>query len=236
MCTLTAVPGDPPANFTAHVLNSTSILLQWSKPTFPNGEILSYIVSISPLDVLNLNADTLEYLFTGLEEDTSYSFEIYASTKVGNGPSSKVSVTTHYAREYRKTEYNIVYLVSFCYYMVTDHVNIYSCTAPSAPPESVEVIVTGSKTATFSWEPPTLEDQNGPLISYILVLSELQFNLSDIEANITSISYVFTGLQEYDSYSCIIAAVTAADIGPFSLPVHFMTFEDGRQIPFICIC
>lgn len=194
------LPADPPANFTAHVLNSTSILLQWSKPTFLNGEILSYIVSISPLDVFILNADTMEYLLTGLEEDTSYTFEIYASTKVGNGPSSKVSVTTHYA-------------------------------PPSAPPESVEVIVTGSKTAAFSWEPPTLEVQNGPLISYILVLSELQFNLSDIEANTTSISYVFTGLQEYDSYSCIIAAVTPAGIGPFSLPVHFVTFEDVPSAP-----
>ena len=97
------MPGDPPANFTAHVLNSTSILLLWSEPTFPNGEILSYTVSISPLDVFNLNADTLEYLFTGLEEDTSYTFEIYASTKVGNGPSSEVIARTHYAREYRKT-------------------------------------------------------------------------------------------------------------------------------------
>ena len=73
--------------------------------------------------------------------------------------------------------------------MVADHVNIYSCTAPSAPPESVEVTVTGSKTATFSWEPPTLKDQNGPLILYILVLSELQFNLSYIEANTTILCF-----------------------------------------------
>ena len=63
-CTLTAVPGDPPANFTAHVLNSTSILLLWSEPTFPNGEILFYTVSRSSIDEFILNADTMEYLLT----------------------------------------------------------------------------------------------------------------------------------------------------------------------------
>ena len=99
--TLTAVPGDPPANFTAHVLNSTAILLLWSKPSIPNGEISSYTVSTSsPLDGFIVNADKMEYLLTGLEEDKTYNFEIYASTKVGNGPSSEISARTHYAREY----------------------------------------------------------------------------------------------------------------------------------------
>ena len=86
----------------------------------------------------------------------------------------------------------------------------------------------GSSTASrLSWSPPPEEDRNGLILFYTLILTDLQFNTSNILVNTTNVSYSFTGLQEYARYSCRIAAGTRAGIGPFSPSVYFVTHEDG---------
>ena len=112
------VPADPPANFSATAINSTAILLTWSEPPTPNGIVISYNISFSemPTDIgseinghnqsinhteppvsLQVGAgDDNSFLVTGLNEYTLYVFEIFASTRIGSGPSAWETTRTHH--------------------------------------------------------------------------------------------------------------------------------------------
>ena len=87
--------------------------------------------------------------------------------------------------------------------------------------------VKSSTTAFISWQPPPLEDRNGPIIYYSLILSDYVFGLEDIEVNTSSLNYTFTHLEEYNTYSYIVAAATEVGIGPYSVQLNFTTDEDG---------
>lgn len=95
---------------------------------------------------------------------------------------------------------------------------------------NVAIELETSTTASISWQPPPLEDQNGPIIYYNLILTDLVFGFEDIEVNVTSLNYTFTYLEEYATYSCIIAAVSQEGIGPYSEPFNFTTAEDGMHL------
>ena len=90
--------------------------------------------------------------------------------------------------------------------------------------------VESSTIALISWQPPPLADQNGPIIYYILILSDLMFGLGDIEVNTSSLNYTVTHLEEYNTYSYIVAAATVVGIGPYSAPLNFTTEEDSKLI------
>lgn len=85
-------------------------------------------------------------------------------------------------------------------------------TAPSGAPENFEATLNGT-VATFTWDPPEDDEQNGNIVSYILscsVDSELQFEL-----NLTDIEEISVGVYEIDAtYTCEISASTLAGEGP----------------------
>ena len=103
--------------------------------------------------------------------------------------------------------------------------------AVDAPPQNVQSLVTGSRTAVFTWEPPPFEDQNGIILYYLLHITQDQFNISDMVINTTSDvnSYTVTGLEEYNDYTCRVAAATRIGPGPYSAPIDFNTPEDGMH-------
>ena len=90
------VPEDPPTNVEASAVSATTILLTWSEPLTPNGVIISFTISYSLFgsqEVIVVN-NTESYLAAGLEADTVYVFELYASTRVGPGPSAQIQERT----------------------------------------------------------------------------------------------------------------------------------------------
>ena len=100
---------------------------------------------------------------------------------------------------------------------------------PHSPPEHVQSIVTSSKSVIISWEPPAFVDQNGPIVYYILVIREQQFNLSDIVLNVTGrTNYTLSSLEEYNTYSYQVAAASRVGVGPYSDPILFTTLQDGK--------
>lgn len=101
---------------------------------------------------------------------------------------------------------------------------------PSAPPLDVDVSVTGSTSSSVTWLPPPHDDQNGVIIYYSLVLVDLQFNTSNIVVNSTTTSYAFATLNEFNRYSCLVAAATSAGLGPYSKAVEFVTEQDGKDL------
>ena len=110
------VPTDPPASFNATAINSTAIELTWSQPPTPNGIVISYNITYNMSEMIDAGSgsgsgssflvlvsvlvdaeDGNSYLMTGLNVYTVYTFEIFASTRVGPGPSTQVTARTHHA-------------------------------------------------------------------------------------------------------------------------------------------
>ena len=101
-------------------------------------------------------------------------------------------------------------------------------TEPHSPPSSIDFETDSSTEVTISWQPPPFEDRNGPITYYSLILTELVFGLEKSYVNVTSLSYTFTGLEEYNNYSFIIAAATEKGLGPYSSVYRFTTEEDSE--------
>ena len=105
---LLTVPADPPANFNATAINSTAIQLTWSPPPTPNGIVIFYNITYNLSEMILENSfsvlssvlvgaeDGTSYLVTGLNEYTTYEFEIFASTRIGPGPSTQATARTHH--------------------------------------------------------------------------------------------------------------------------------------------
>ena len=93
-----AAPDGPPQNFVATVLSSSSVILEWTRPSVPNGEITTYLLEYSndsitinislPVEFIrssdeyNVTNITIEYL----NEFTNYTFSLRAVTAGGSGP------------------------------------------------------------------------------------------------------------------------------------------------------
>ena len=108
----------------------------------------------------------------------------------------------------------------------------------SLAPDALTDVLVGTITATtvsISWTAPTISNPNSlnSIQRYEVELSEDQFNISTIMENTTSNSITITGLEEYNTYQCKVAAVNGVAIGTFSSVVNFTTSEAGRYIIFV---
>ena len=110
---------------------------------------------------------------------------------------------------------------------------LFSALDPHAPPQNVQTLVTSSTTAMISWLPPPDEHQNGQIVYYMLIITDLEFGFKDVVLNSTAMNATATNLQEFNKYSCIVAAATTVGLGPYSLPIIFTTLQDGKVA--ICI-
>lgn len=63
---------------------------------------------------------------------------------------------------------------------------------------------------------------------YKLTLYEHQFNIPTIYAMTTQLYYVFNHLEEFNNYSCEIAAVNRVGIGEYSSTFNFSTLQAGE--------
>ena len=118
------------------------------------------------------------------------------------------------------------------------HYNSLSFTSPIASscfptvplaPFNLHVTEFDATSATVVWTvpPPNVNSPLSPVISYFLVLSEQQFNLSTVLTNVSVNTHTFTGLQEFNRYTCIIAATNSIGQGQFSSPLIFNTSQAG---------
>lgn len=101
-------------------------------------------------------------------------------------------------------------------------------TDPSSPPSEVQITYVGKREATLTWQPPMFEDQNGVIVYYKLVVSQSQFEISDIIVNANTTSRTVTNLEEHVQYTVVVAAATRIGVGPFSSAVNFTTQQDGK--------
>ena len=96
-----------------------------------------------------------------------------------------------------------------------------------------------------SWNSPPSEDQNGIIIYYLLLITQEQFNISDRVINTISnaTSYNVDNLEEYNNYTCRVAAATRIDLDHTALPfilirqkmVCASNYYAIENILFICL-
>ena len=122
----------------------------------------------------------------------------------------------------------------------------FSCQhiAPAEPPQNVNVNIKTSDSFVLSWEPPNIEQQNGQLISYHVIIMETKILYLDNRTVISMIgnnlnrTYSITGdyvqlvNMLHPSYNCTIsvAAATSAGVGTFSEHLTITMPEDGESL------
>ena len=92
------------------------VRLSWGPPSITNGILLYYTIEYyNDTDTLTkvYDNDTFDDIITGLNEDTLYSFVIYANTSAGEGDNATDTAVTFEDRKLDST-YICIYVVMTC--------------------------------------------------------------------------------------------------------------------------
>ena len=116
-------------------------------------------------------------------------------------------------------------------------------TVPTEVPQNVTVTVESSRSIMLIWERPPLEEENGLLVDYHVIVIETQIHYMDNGTEITGIQrYLNTTYNVSEgrmqlinesihpdyNYTVRIAAATQPGIGPFSDEITVRTNMDGE--------
>ena len=115
-------------------------------------------------------------------------------------------------------------------------------TAPTEVPSNIQLSAESPYSIRLSWDPPSVEQQNGQLIRYHTFIKESQLiniknrtiEVPGDDRNITfdiseSRVQLINNLFPNHKYIVRIAAATSAGIGPFSTAITVTTPEDGKM-------
>ena len=121
---------------------------------------------------------------------------------------------------------------------------------PSMEPQNVSIFAVVSQSFILSWDPPLIEEQNGILICYHVIVIETQIHYTDdgeeirgMERYLNRTYNILEGrVQLIDmlhpdyNYTVSIAAATEPGIGPFSDPVTVRTDMSGKFLVEVLYC
>ena len=121
---------------------------------------------------------------------------------------------------------------------------IFCYTVPTEVPRNVSVTVATSRSIMLTWERPSIEEENGLLIRYHVIVIETQIHYTDDGAEIIGMqrylnrtynvskgrAQLIDMLHPDYNYTVIIAAATEPGIGPFSDPITVRTDMDGEYV------
>uniref|UniRef100_A0A674CKZ3 Protein tyrosine phosphatase receptor type Q n=1 Tax=Salmo trutta TaxID=8032 RepID=A0A674CKZ3_SALTR len=159
-------------------VSSTSILVSWTPPLYPNGRITHYTVYVLNLhsnQALQRVTHNTSVLLTGLGKYTGYKLRVAASTAVGESS-------------------------------LSDRDDIFAVTPedePDSPPIGLTVVDTSPSTTTLSWSPP--ERANGVIQQYE-VLYENQSYVAVLNISVPRVT--LTGLMPFSYYNVSVRAYT----------------------------
>ena len=101
-------------------------------------------------------------------------------------------------------------------------------TAPSSPPQEIEVKSHNPASLIVSWQPPLDEISNGPITGYVMQYTRIGSDDKMLLNISTYTTLTISGLYAYAKYSVTLAAVNANGTGPFSKPVMAISGEDSE--------
>ncbi|XP_053752354.1 receptor-type tyrosine-protein phosphatase F isoform X11 [Panthera pardus] len=201
------VPAQP-ADFQAEAESDTRIQLSWLLP--PQERIIKYeLVYWAAEDEGQQHKVTFDptssYTLEDLKPDTLYHFQLAARSEMGVG----VFTPTIEARTAQST--------------------------PSAPPQKVTCVSTGSTTVRVSWVPPPADSRNGVITQYSVAYEAVDGEdrgrhvVESISREHSSWDLV--GLEKWTEYRVWVRAHTDVGPGPESSPVLVRTDEDVPSGP-----
>ena len=107
------------------------------------------------------------------------------------------------------------------------------CTAPTASPSNISLGMVESTSISISWQPPSLEHQNGIIRKYILAVTEIEtskkFNLTVASYNTSTTIY---SLHPYYTYQIYVFASTVATSPPSQLTT-VQTAQDSKLCSYL---
>ncbi|XP_032755201.1 receptor-type tyrosine-protein phosphatase F isoform X11 [Rattus rattus] len=201
------VPAQP-ADFQAKAESDTRIQLSWLLP--PQERIVKYeLVYWAAEDEGQQHKVTFDptssYTLEDLKPDTLYHFQLAARSDLGVG----VFTPTVEARTAQST--------------------------PSAPPQKVTCVSTGSTTVRVSWVPPPADSRNGIITQYSVAYEAVDGE--DRKRHVVDgisrehSSWDLLGLEKWTEYRVWVRAHTDVGPGPESSPVLVRTDEDVPSGP-----
>ena len=172
---------------------------------------------IPPPPVLSLANSETTVETSGLYSGITYNCSIFTVTAEGSSQPKHLIISTP---EIGKCTIFNVY----------SHKHIYLSIAPSGAPEMFEA-VPGERRVVFSWSPPPITQQNGPLTSYTLSCSPSPPSQPLTIPPESRPSLTVTGLSPNTDYTCSVTADNSRGSGP-SENLAFRTVDDCK---FCCL-
>ncbi|XP_026059722.1 receptor-type tyrosine-protein phosphatase delta isoform X9 [Carassius auratus] len=218
----------PPQEVTCISPSSTSLLLSWAPPltdenTCITGYSIRYVAVEREKDpvqkISDIPSNCFRYRVEGLKKGTLYSVTVAAHTDTGQGPESLPILI--------RTEEDV----------------------PSAPPQSVDVVVLNATSARVSWKPPVAERQHGKIRGYQVTYARRtagertvsprirELLLRDPQPQNGSKQYdlILTDLWPNTEYSVTVAAFNSKGDGARSKPTVIRTKPSLPGMPVLTV-
>ncbi|XP_014387164.1 PREDICTED: phosphatidylinositol phosphatase PTPRQ isoform X1 [Myotis brandtii] len=159
-------------------ISSSSILLYWDPPEFPNGKITHYTIYAMELDTntaFQMTTLNNSFLITGLKKYTKYKMRVAASTHVGESSLS---------------EENDIFVRT-----LEDE--------PESSPQDVEVTDVTAHEISLKWLPP--EKPNGIIVAYEVLYKNMD---SLFMKNTSTTHIILRDLKPYSLYNISVRSYT----------------------------
>nr|XP_017527742.2 phosphatidylinositol phosphatase PTPRQ [Manis javanica] len=159
-------------------ISSSSILLYWDPPEYPNGKITHYTIYAVELGAnraFQMTTSDNSFLITGLKKYTKYKMRVAASTHVGESPLS---------------EENDIFVRT-----LEDE--------PESSPQDVEVVEVNAGEINLKWSPP--EKPNGVIIAYEVLYKNIN---TLFMKNTSTTNIILRDLKPYTLYNISVRSYT----------------------------
>uniref|UniRef100_A0A2K6TR06 Phosphatidylinositol phosphatase PTPRQ n=1 Tax=Saimiri boliviensis boliviensis TaxID=39432 RepID=A0A2K6TR06_SAIBB len=159
-------------------ISSSSILLYWDPPEYPNGKITHYTIYAMELDTnraFQITTIDNSFLITGLKKYTKYKMRVAASTHVGESSLS---------------EENDIFVIT-----PEDE--------PESSPQDIEVIDITANEIRLKWSPP--EKPNGIIIAYEVLYKNID---TLYMKNTSTTGIILRNLRPYTLYNISVRSYT----------------------------
>uniref|UniRef100_A0A8C1RVB2 protein-tyrosine-phosphatase n=1 Tax=Cyprinus carpio TaxID=7962 RepID=A0A8C1RVB2_CYPCA len=210
----------PPQEVTCLSPSSTSLLLSWAPPlTDENAGITGYSIRYVAVErekdpvqrIADIPSNCFRYRIEGLKKGTLYSVTVAAHTDTGQGPESLPILI--------RTEEDV----------------------PSAPPQSVDVVVLNATSARVSWKPPVAERQHGKIRGYQVTYARRTAGERTVSPRIRELllrdpqDLILTDLWPNTEYSVTVAAFNSKGDGARSKPTVIRTKPSLPGMPLLTV-